>query len=889
MALVSSPVPVFLPQQQQMERRGYGRTASVKSSGSSRSTVLTEIEEKPAAEEEEEEEEEDKVYVAVGKEVKEGKANLIWVLENTSRKKKIVIVHIHRPAQKIPMMGAWFPVNQLKEREVKAYWQLEREKMNKCLDEYIEICARLKVRAEKLVIETEDIGKGIVELIEKHVITKLVMGAAADKYYSRKMKELRSKTALSVQQQADPSCKIWFVCKGNLICMRDAGLGGSGIVQSPTASSSSRSSQSELRSKSLPQGQTLPHEDLARSPRCSKGSFSDPWEAISRSSQCSERSLCPGSEEGRSNVVSFSALEEEGRQEGTSNLPSPYESEENRQSASSGLDDVGMDDDVYEKLQHALMEAEALKDEAYEESRKRRKAERDFYEAARKVKEAENSYTREMKQRKETEERLAGERTELEKLKKQRDDVFEELQNLCQQKMELELQIADSGRIVKDFEEKLSEAHHLLNSLRLEHEKLRRERDTAAREAEERNQKEVKVTNGAHGKASFSEFSYVELKQATLDFDDSLKIGEGGYGSVYQGFLRHTTVAIKLLNPQSTQGQSEFHQEVDVLSRVRHPHLVTLIGACPEAWALIYEFLPNGSLEDRLACRNNTPPLSWQTRTRIAAEIRSALIFLHSNKPQSVVHGDLKPANILLDANFTSKLGDFGICRFLVQSNTSTTPYCHTHPKGTFAYMDPEFLTSGELTPQSDVYSFGVIILRLLTGKPAFGIVGKVREALEKECLDEILDPSAGGWPYVQAKQLAQVGLKCCEVKRKRRPHLAGEAWRVLDPMMKAASSMGPSCLPFWLKASEDNNCIPSYFICPISQEMMKDPHIAADGFTYEAEAIRGWFDSDHDTSPMTNLKLPHRELLPNHALRYLMEQWLRQRNISSVASPNPT
>ncbi|KAG1361326.1 hypothetical protein COCNU_09G007890 [Cocos nucifera] len=683
MALVSSSVPVFLPQQQQMESRRYGRTASVKSSGSSRSTVLTEIEEKPAVEEAAVEEE-DKVYVAVGKEVKEGKANLLWVLENISRGEKIVIVHIHRPAQKIPMMGAWFPVNQLKESEVKAYWQLEREKMNKCLDEYIVICARFKVRAEKLVIETEDIGKGIVDLIAQQVITKLVMGAAADKYYSR--------------------------------------FGG----------------------YILPLNHILAFEN----------------------------------------------------------------------------DDVGMDDDLYEKLRHALMEAESLKDEADEESRKRRKAERDLHEAARKtfkwrlkrkisgkqsfhsipsshhtislvqVKEAESSYTKEMKLRKETEERVAGERRELEKLRKQRDDVVEELQNLCQQKMELALQLADSGCIFKDFEGKLSEARHLLNSLRLEHEKLRRERDDAVREAKERNQKKVEVTDGTHGTASFSEFSIVELKQATMDFDDSLKIGEGGYGNVYKGFLRHTTVAIKLLNPQSTQGRSEFHQEVDVLSRVRHPHLVTLIGACPEVWALIYEFLPNGSLEDRLACRNNTPPLCWQTRTRIASEIRSALIFLHSNRPQSVVHGDLKPANILLDANFTSKLGDFGICRFLVQSNTSTEPSIHTNPKGTFAYMDPEFLTSGELTPQSDVYSFGVIILRLLTGKPAFGIISK-------------------------AKQLAQLGLKCCEVKRKRRPHLAGEAWRVLEPTLKPASS----CLPSWLKASEDDNCIPSYFICPISQD----------------------------------------------------------------------
>lgn len=260
-----------------------------------------------------------------------------------------------------------------------------------------------------------------------------------------------------------------------------------------------------------------------------------------------------------------------------------------------------------------------------------------------------------------------------------------------------------------------------------------------------------------------------------------------------------------------------FLLQAAVLSKVRHPNLVTLIGACSESWALVYEFLPNGSLEDRLACMNNTPPLTWQVRTRIIAEICSALIFLHSNKPHPVVHGDLKPDNILLDANFVSKLGDFGICRLIIQSSTTTaTLYRHTHPKGTFTYMDPEFLITGELTPQSDVYSFGIIILRLLTGRPALGIGREVQEALDKGSLHEMIDPSAGDWPFVQAKQLAHLGVRCCKMSRKSRPDLMGEAWRVIEPMTKVASlSLSPSSFGSF---SADNNRIPSYFICPISQ-----------------------------------------------------------------------
>ncbi|CAI0470348.1 unnamed protein product [Linum tenue] len=240
---------------------------------------------------------------------------------------------------------------------------------------------------------------------------------------------------------------------------------------------------------------------------------------------------------------------------------------------------------------------------------------------------------------------------------------------------------------------------------------------------------------------------------------------------------------------------------------MRHPNLVTLIGACPEAWTLVYEFLPNGSLEDRLSCRDNSPPLSWQTRIRIVTELCSVLIFLHSSKPHSIVHGDLKPANILLDANLVCKLSDFGIARLLHQDEDSSG----TAPKGTFAYMDPEFLASGELTPKSDLYSFGIILLCLLTGRSPLGLTKEVQDALNKGNLKSLLDPLAGDWPFVQAEQLARLALRCCELNRENRPDLASEVWRVLEPLK--ASCGGPSSF----RAGSEEPCQPPlYFICPI-------------------------------------------------------------------------
>lgn len=250
------------------------------------------------------------------------------------------------------------------------------------------------------------------------------------------------------------------------------------------------------------------------------------------------------------------------------------------------------------------------------------------------------------------------------------------------------------------------------------------------------------------------------------------------------------------------------------MSKVRHPNLVTLIGACPEAWTLVYEYLPNGSLEDRLSCRDNTTPLSWQTRIRIATELCSALIFLHSSKPHNIVHGDLKPANILLDAYLECKLSDFGICRLLLRDeHSSSTLFCRTDPKGTFVYMDPEFLSTGELTTKSDVYSFGIILLRLLTGRPALGISKEVQYALSTGNLKSLLDPLAGDWPYVQAEQLARLALRCCEINRRDRPDLGSDVWRVLEPMRASCGGFSS-----FRMNSEERFQPPPYFICPILQ-----------------------------------------------------------------------
>ncbi|KAF5444749.1 hypothetical protein F2P56_033856 [Juglans regia] len=292
----------------------------------------------------------------------------------------------------------------------------------------------------------------------------------------------------------------------------------------------------------------------------------------------------------------------------------------------------------------------------------------------------------------------------------------------------------------------------------------------ARREAE---QKDRALSAMTHNDVRYRKYSIEEIEKATEDFSQSMKIGEGGYGPVYKGLLDHTPVAIKVLRPDAAQGRKQFQQEVEVLSCIRHPNMVLLLGACPEYGCLVYEFMNNGSLEDRLFRRGNSPPLSWRRRFQIAAEIATALLFLHQTKPEPLVHRDLKPANILLDRNFVTKISDVGLARLVPPSVVdSVTQYHLTSAAGTFCYIDPEYQQTGKLTTKSDIYSLGIMLLQIITAKPPMGIAHHVQRAIQRDTFAELLDPSVTDWPFDEALAFAKLSLKCAELRKKDRPDL---------------------------------------------------------------------------------------------------------------------
>ncbi|KAJ4792098.1 Kinase protein with adenine nucleotide alpha hydrolases-like domain [Rhynchospora pubera] len=291
----------------------------------------------------------------------------------------------------------------------------------------------------------------------------------------------------------------------------------------------------------------------------------------------------------------------------------------------------------------------------------------------------------------------------------------------------------------------------------------------ALQEAEER-----KRAVASHVDVRYRKYTIDEIEVATDNFSPAKKVGEGGYGPVYKCYLDHTPVAVKVLRPDASQGRSQFQQEVEILSCIRHPNMVLLLGACPEYGCLVYEYMANGSLEDRLFMRGNSPPIPWQHRFRIAAEIGTGLLFLHQSKPEPLVHRDLKPANILLDKNYVSKISDVGLARLVPPSVADNmTQYRMTSAAGTFCYIDPEYQQTGMLGTKSDVYSFGVILLQVLTGKSPMGLSHYMENAIERGTLSEFLDQTVPDWPMEEAQTLARLALKCTELRRKDRPDLA--------------------------------------------------------------------------------------------------------------------
>ncbi|KAL0424411.1 UNVERIFIED_CONTAM: putative L-type lectin-domain containing receptor kinase S.5 [Sesamum radiatum] len=276
------------------------------------------------------------------------------------------------------------------------------------------------------------------------------------------------------------------------------------------------------------------------------------------------------------------------------------------------------------------------------------------------------------------------------------------------------------------------------------------------------------------------EFKFRDLKRATNNFHEKNKLGQGGFGVVYRGLLakENMEIAVKWFSRESIKGQHDFLAELTIINRLRHKHLVKLLGWCHKnrKLLLVYEYMPNGSLDQHLFIGPDKEPLEWDLRYKIISGVASALHYLHNEYDHRVVHRDLKASNIMLDSEFNARLGDFGLARALENGKTSYEEA--EGVLGTMGYIAPECFLTGKATQLSDVYAFGAVLLEIVCGqRPGTKIAGFqflvdwVWLLHRDGKLLEAVDPKLGAnYTAEEAERLLLLGLACSHPNASERP-----------------------------------------------------------------------------------------------------------------------
>ncbi|KAH1115222.1 hypothetical protein J1N35_008600 [Gossypium stocksii] len=324
-------------------------------------------------------------------------------------------------------------------------------------------------------------------------------------------------------------------------------------------------------------------------------------------------------------------------------------------------------------------------------------------------------------------------------------------------------------------------------------------------------------------------FSFADLKMATRSFRPDSMLGEGGFGSVFKGWIDENSftatkpgsgivIAVKRLNQDGFQGHKEWLAEVNYLGQLYHPNLVKLIGYCleDEHRLLVYEFMPRGSLENHLFRRGSYfQPLSWSLRLKVALGAAKGLAFLHSAETR-VIYRDFKTSNILLDTNYNAKLSDFGLAK---DGPTGDKSHVSTRVMGTYGYAAPEYLATGHLSARSDVYSFGVVLLEMLSGRR---VVDKNRPSGEHKLVEwakpylankrkifRVLDNRLEGQYTIEgAFKAATLALRCLSIDAKFRPSM-NEVVTALEQLQDSNNSginhNNTNCVPRRHRQSADD------------------------------------------------------------------------------------
>ncbi|KAF8110428.1 hypothetical protein N665_0084s0037 [Sinapis alba] len=734
-----------------------------------------------------------------------------WALKKFSSDKNVVfrVIHVHLKITSVPTpSGKIVSISEAPEDVANTYRrQVMEETKETLLKPYKKMCERKKVAVELQVLESNSVAMAITREVSKHLISRLVIGRSSHVGLYRN-RDVTAKIAAYVSNL----CTVYVVSKGVYILSKNSSSDAEMNEETIRDSGSEITDTSSYTSSSRHISDAMSNAPKSKSLAMSNKRLQHLPTIVRGVSVRMETSSVDSY--GTTSMVSDAGEEFSKRSSPETSRTISWNPP--RSYMSSNENDT-QGEDYFTDNQDTFHEIRKLRDELRQAQGMYALAQVEALDASRKLNELHE---------------------------------FEEL--------------TLKEHVTKRLEEKETQTFEQMRREAREVAKRRESEMNASSEAKEKDKNSLVAT-----KLQYQEFTWEEIITATSSFSEDLKIGMGAYGDVYKCNLHHTIAAVKVLHSSENNLSKQFDQEIEILSKIRHPHLVLLLGACPEHGALVYEYMENGSLEDRLFQVNKSQPIPWIVRFRIAWEVASALIFLHKSKPTPIIHRDLKPANILLDHNFVSKVGDVGISTMIQVDPllTQFTMYKQTSPVGTLCYIDPEYQRTGMLSFKSDVYAFGMIILQLLTALPAIALTYKVETAMEinNDEFIQILDKKAGDWPIEETRKLTALALSCTEIRAKDRPDLETHILPALESLNKVARNL----------ISSELKQPPRHFFCPLLKDLMNEPCVAADGYTYDRRAIEEWM-ADHRTSPVTNLPLQNINLLPNHTLYAAIIEWRR-------------
>ncbi|KAI3451251.1 hypothetical protein Pfo_007916 [Paulownia fortunei] len=784
----------------------------------------------------------EKVYVAIGTDWHDGFSTLQWTLRKWSNHGiSIVILHaansickdyVYTPLGKLP-------TSSVSEEKLKALEKTEEAMSDRILSQYIAFCGRVEAEVIKIEKNEQPLHKQIVEMISSFQITKLVMSFALMKSSSWK-----SRTAISgsfyVLRHKPDFCELFVICGGRLVFLREEN--DEGFVEDDRGFLVAKLKEKNHSIKNW-LGKMFPENAANNSPDSPSSSRSNGsphrWEKCSQEIEHYVNEL-------------LSLQEDEGEINGATAILKENSTELR---IPENMDSAERSQVLKCRIQNAQDTIQLNRKQANAAKERREKAEWAISICNSRAEELEGCLNEEAVKHVDLDKELDSRKEDLNELQSEVEEKRSKLNSILELQKELSNKLHLSSSAKARAEVQLEKTVRTRADMVQEIEQLRKHRDVLQRRIEFCKEKDAigKVSKLNGSGFDFREFSAAEIIAATEDFSERLRLKSAGrWTNMYRGRINHITVAIKMYNSANARSLEAFTTKVKLLSQLRHPNVLAMIGFCSQLNCIVYEYMHNGSLYDALfsterSCKRNNQSLSWHARVRIAAEMCSSLGFLHKAKPKPIIHGNLKPSKILLDRNNVAKINGL---------------------KGPWSYDKPDI--------NLDIQAFGNLMLQLLTGK-------NWAATMDTATAIGGLDHLAGEWPMDLAMELCGIAMRCLSNNGTVEESITAMPTREINDVKKRADLLvGNGELPVSVEEAidvADLSNVPSAFLCPIYQDVMQNPHLAADGFSYELEAIDEWLKTGHDTSPMTNLRLKHKLLTPNHTLRSLIQDWQNQRS----------